>query len=132
MPLTRMALGYARLANPERLPPARAAACRAIAAAMQTHPEMVGGLAWKDITGNRIVAKAGASGCYCIGFLARQAGFAMKVDDGSSAALLPALFEWLRRVGYLTSEEHERFLERDPLTIRNRAGERCGEIVLVF
>ena len=132
MPLKHMAMGYARLANPDGLPPARAAACRAIAAAMQAHPEMVGGLAWKDITGNRIVAKGGAAGCYCIGFLAREAGFAMKIDDGSSEPVLPAVFEWLARLGYVASEEHERFLEQDPLTIRSRAGELCGEIRLLL
>ena len=132
MPLRHMAIGYARLANPDGLPPARAAACRAIAAAMQAHPEMVGGLAWKDITGDRIVAKAGASGCYCIGFLRREAGFAMKIDDGSAAATLPALFELLERCGYVAADEHQRVLEQHPLTITNRAGEPCGTLELVF
>ena len=132
MPIKHMATGFARLANPDWLPPARAAACRAIAAAMQAHPEMVGGLAWKDITGDRIVAKAGASGCYCVGLLAREAGFAMKIDDGSSTAALPALFEFLARRGYVTPTEHEHFLTLHPLTIANRAGEPCGEVKLLF
>jgi L-asparaginase II len=132
MPLENMALAFARLANPEELPPARAAACRAIVAAMQAHPELVGGLAWKDITGDRIVGKSGAAGCYCAGFVGRGAGCAMKIDDGSGAASLPALFRLLERNGYVSEAEGEGFLAENPLTIRNRAGETCGALELVF
>ena len=132
MPLLNMAVAYAHLANPAALPDRRASACRTIVAAMQAHPEMVGGLAWREITADRIVGKSGASGCYCIGFVGRDAGFAMKIDDGSGTASAPALFELLARRGYVTAAEHESFLRQDPLTIRNRAGEPCGTLDLVF
>ena len=132
MPIKHMAQGYARLANPGGLADHRAAACRQIMSAMQAHPEMVGGFAWKDYTGDRIVAKSGAAGCYCVGMVGRNAGFAMKLDAGSSAAVQPAVFEMLRRHGYVTSDEQQRFLDAHPTEIRNRANEPCGELRMVF
>jgi len=132
MPLRHMAWAYARLANPQGLGEARAAACRAIVAAMQAHPEMVGGLAWKDITGGKVVGKSGASGCYCAGFVGRGAGCAMKVDDGSSEAVLPALFRFLERHGCVDADEAGRFVAQNSPAILNRAGEPCGTLELLF
>ncbi|NOZ20454.1 MAG: asparaginase [Planctomycetes bacterium] len=132
MPLKNMAVGYARLANPSDLPWPRAEACVKITASMLAHPEMVGGPDWSALAGDKIVAKSGASGCYCAGVLGKKAGFAMKIDDGSAAASLPACFEMLKRQGYVTEEEHQRFLEKYPMTVRNRAGELVGELKLVF
>ncbi len=132
MPIQHMALAYALLANPDGLPAERADACRTIVSAMQAHPEMVGGLAWKDYTGAKVVGKAGASGCYCLGAVGRGLGFAMKVDDGGSEGLCPAMFEMLRRCGLITPDEHERLLDTHPLAVLNRAGERVGAIELLF
>jgi len=132
MPLRNMATAYARLANPGDLPWARAEACVEITASMQAHPEMVGGPDWSALTGDKIVAKSGASGCYCAGVLAKNAGFAMKIDDGSAVASLPACFEMLKRHSYVTEEEHRRFLDQHSLEVRNRAGELVGELKLVF
>lgn len=132
MPVRNMALAYARLANPDALPPPRAQACRTITAAMQAHPEMVGGLDWRRLTNGKIMAKAGASGCHCVGILGRGTGLAMKVDDGASAPIYAACFEMFRRQGYITAEEHRAFLAEHPPTVRNRAGEIVGEIQLRF
>ncbi len=132
MPIRNMALAYARLANPDGLPPARAAACRLIAAAVIAHPEMVGGIAWRECTGEKLVGKAGASGCYCVGAIGQGRGFAMKIDDGSSEGLYPAMFEMLRRQGFISADEHERLLATRPLLIKNRAGEPVGQIELLF
>ena len=132
MPIRNMALGYARLANPEGLSPERAAACQKIVAAMQAHPEMVGGLAWKDYTGSKIVGKGGAAGCYCVGMVGKGAGFAMKIADGGSEGLHPAVFEMLKRNGYVTAQEQASLLEARPLAVHNRAGEWVGQVELVF
>ena len=132
MPLRNMAIGYARLANPDGLPPERAHACRTISAAMQAHPEMVGGLDWTLIAPGKFVAKAGAAGCYCVGIVGRNAAFAMKVDDGSALPVHPACVELLTREGYLTAEERQRFLELHPPAVTNRCGEVVGELEIVF
>jgi len=132
MPLRNMATAYARLANPEDLPPRRAQACHTISAAMQAHPEMVGGLDWTPIAPGKFVAKAGAAGCYCIGIVGRGAGFAMKVDDGSALPVHPACVDFLEREGYVTSEEHRRYLELHPQTVKNRRGEVVGQLEVAF
>jgi len=132
IPIKSMALGYARLANPDGLPAQRAAACRQIGAAMIAHPEMVGGVRWKDFTGDKLVAKGGASGCYCMGMVGRNAGFAMKMDDGGSEGMYPAIIELLKRGDYIDADEFERLSEAHPRTIHNRADELVGEIELMF
>jgi L-asparaginase II len=132
MPLRNMAVGYARLANPDGLPPARAQACRTIGAAMQAHPEMVGGLDWTSIAPGKFVAKAGAAGCYCVGIVGRNAAFAMKVSDGSALPVHSVCVELLTREGYLAPEERRRFLELHPQTVTNRCGEVVGELEIVF
>lgn len=132
MPLLNMATGYARLANPDGLTDARAEACRKIVAAMQAHPEMVGGLDLRPFTNHKIVAKSGASGCYCLGLLQRGAGFAMKVADGSSTPVHAACFEFLRRNGYVTPEEHEALLAQCSPIVRNRRNDVVGRLESVF
>jgi len=132
MPIANMATGYARLANPDGLEWNRAEACIKIAAAMQAHPEMVGGMDWSPIASDKIVAKSGASGCYCAGLLGAHAGFAMKIDDGSSAPVHAACVEMLRRHGHLTDAQRDRFLEERPTIVKNREGTVVGDLKLVF
>ena len=52
MPLSAMALGMARLANPDGLSPARAAACRRVFAAMAGHGRLVAGRGRFDTLAN--------------------------------------------------------------------------------
>jgi len=132
MPIQNMATAYARLANPDGLPKERAEACRKIVAAMQAHPEMVGGLDLQPLTGQALVAKSGAAGCYCVGILDQGAGFAMKIADGSSTAIHLACFEMLKRHGYITEEEQRRYLEQRPPSVENRCGDVVGEVELAF
>src|SRR5262249_26045906 len=58
--------------------------------AMMAHPQMVGrpcALIMSSAPG-RILAKAGAEGMYVCGFPGRDAGLALKVEDGNSRAWL--------------------------------------------
>ncbi len=132
MPLANMALSYCRLSNGDLSSPASAKAISRIARAMQNHPELIGGLDLREICDGKIVAKAGASGCYCAGFCGRNIGFAMKVADGSSEAILPVFSEVARRLDLITEEDFERFTKASPPAVKNRRGEIVGEVRIVF
>jgi len=72
MPLRNAALAFARMADPRGLPPGLAEACRRVVAAMQAHPEMVGGTGRFDTDlmrqmAPRLFCKGGAEGYYAWG-----------------------------------------------------------------
>lgn len=97
LPLAAVAAAMARLAVPASLMPRRAAAARALVAAMAAHPDLVAGSGRpctrliRAASGGAVV-KLGAEGVY-VGLLPDQGlGFALKVDDGAgrAAAVLAA------------------------------------------
>ena len=132
MPLRNMALGYARLSNPDHLSTARAQAARRTAHAMQNHPQMTGGIDFRTICDGKVVAKSGASGCFCAGFPGQGLGFAMKVADGSSVPVLPVFFEVARRLGLIEEDEFARFARIHPSVAKNRRGEIVGDVRIAF
>jgi L-asparaginase II len=121
-PLKNVALSYARLSDPreiESISSARATACRTIASAMMSNPDMVAGPERFDthlmMVGNgRIVSKAGAEGYQGIGLMpgafspdAPGIGIALKIADGDSRGTIrPAVvMEVLRQLGVLTPND---------------------------
>ncbi|WML48718.1 asparaginase [Neobacillus sp. PS3-34] len=88
LPLTHVALGFARLAKPNGVVEANhAAALERIRNAMVQYPEMVGGTDRFDtdlmrVFTGRVVAKAGAEAVQCIGLVEEGIGIALKVEDG--------------------------------------------------
>ncbi len=132
MPLRNMALGYARLANFEWLPKAGARAARQIVQAVQNHPELVGGLDFRGICGKKVVAKSGASGCYCAGFRQKGLGLALKIADGAPEPILPLFFEVARHLKLIGADEFARFAATHPPVVENRCGEVVGELQVVF
>jgi L-asparaginase II len=115
-PLERMALAFARL---ERLDGGDR-----VAAAMRAHPGLIRGPGGVDTALMRAregwIAKGGAEGLMCAAG-PQGLGVALKVEDGSSRAMGPALAAFLARVGYPVEK-----LEREPVT--NSRGEVVGEI----
>jgi L-asparaginase II len=104
MPLSAMALGMARLANPGDLEPARATACRRVTAAMAAHGRLVAGRGRFDTLaieagGGAFVVKTGAEGVY----VAAMDGFgvALKIDDGAKRASETAMAAILKHLGVL-------------------------------
>lgn len=132
MPLRNMALGYARLSDFDQASSTRARATQRIVQAMRNHPELVGGLDFRAICDGKIVAKSGASGCYCAVFCRKGLGFAMKVADGSSVAVLPVFFEVARRLELIEEDEFARFIEAHPPVVKNRRGQVVGEVRIAF
>lgn len=112
MPLYNMALGFARLANPEKLAPEYKKAAERIFTAMNNSPEMVAGTngfcsELMRITKGKLVAKLGAEGVYCIGVKGMGIGIALKIEDGGTRALSPAAMQALEDLNILTEEEKE-------------------------
>lgn len=117
LPLDRMALMFSRL---EQLDGGAE-----VAAAMQAHPELIRGprgadtLLMREVEG--FTAKGGAEGLMCAAGPGGL-GLALKVEDGSTRAIRPALTELLRRLGVESGE-----LGIVPL--ENSRGELVGEVV---
>jgi L-asparaginase II len=112
MPLQGMATAYARLGT-------RAAAGEegpaALIAALRRHPVMIAGTGELDtvlleVTGGRVVSKAGAEGATAALNLATGQGLAVKVVDGAQRARGPALVAALQALGWLDDHELEAVL----------------------
>ncbi len=98
--------------------------------AMMEHPQMVG-RPCSTIMGaapGRILAKAGAEGVYVCGFPGRDAGLALKVEDGASRAWLPVLHAVIGKLGWLEPSGLSALARAASTAIRNHAGLRVGEI----
>ncbi len=142
VPLANAALAFARLADPSRLPPARAAALRTIFAAMTSNPEMVRGPGEFDteimrLCAGQVVSKSGAEAFVGLGVApgARGAGspalgVAAKVGDGSSRADMLVGTEVLRQLGVLGQAQLARLtaLGLGPVRVlKNFRGLEVGE-----
>jgi L-asparaginase II len=105
MPLSRLALAYAKLASLE--PDADyGRAPQTLAAAMIAHPEMVSGERRSDLALAHAgrgdwVAKIGAEGVQAIGVRSHGLGIAIKVADGQKRGLYPAIVRVLEQLGLL-------------------------------
>jgi L-asparaginase II len=112
-----MALAFVRLS--ERQGGAR------VAAAMRAHPDLIRGPDAADSMLMRALpgwtAKGGAEGLMCA---AGQdgVGIALKVEDGNTRALKPALAALLAGLGHDLDGFHR-------VPVRNSRGEECGELV---
>jgi L-asparaginase II len=106
-PLVALARAFYRLANPEDLPAERAAACRALFAAVNREPFFLAGpgrLCTRLIESarGRLYPKNGAEGVYAVGIAGAGGagyGFAVKVEDGSERGYVPVVVDALHRLG---------------------------------
>ena len=129
MPLRAMALGMARLANPDGLAPDRAAACRRVFGAMAAHGRMVAGRGRFDTRAieagsGAFVVKTGAEGVYVAAM--EGLGVALKIDDGAKRASETAMAAILGHLGVLDG-----IRTLDPYldgTVLSRPGDRVGAV----
>lgn len=112
LPLRALATAYARIGH-------RAAAGDALAAplveAARRHPVMISGSGRLDtrlleVTGGRLLSKAGAEGASAAVNLDSNLGVAVKVLDGAQRARGPALLAALTALGWLDERELEELL----------------------
>ncbi len=137
-PLYNMALGYARLANPDDREPKVKDACNRIFQAMNNSPEMVAGTngfcsELIKHTHGKLVGKLGAEGVYCIGIKGLNIGLAIKIEDGNySRALNPAVMRCLEDLNILTEEEIEALNQFREPEYTNGVGMTVGKVSPVF
>ncbi|HEV3028687.1 MAG TPA: asparaginase [Planctomycetota bacterium] len=98
--------------------------------AMMGHPQMVGRPCSTIMASapGRILAKAGAEGVYVCGFPGRDAGLALKVEDGGTRAWLPVLHAVLGKLGWLGKSDLSGIGKAASSILKNHAGRTVGEI----
>ncbi|OGB27720.1 MAG: asparagine amidohydrolase [Burkholderiales bacterium RIFCSPLOWO2_02_FULL_57_36] len=132
MPLSRLALAYARLAHGDS-DGLYGNALKDLYQAMTRHPEMVSGtgrsdLAFMQAAPNDWVAKVGAEGVQVIGIRSAGLGIAIKVADGNSRALYTAAISVLRQLELIESPEMSPLAQWVRPQLTNFAGLRTGEV----
>jgi L-asparaginase II len=117
LPLERMALAFARLAERD--------GGERVSAAMRARPGLIRGDDAADTMLMRALpgwtAKGGAEGLMCAA-APDGLGVALKVEDGNTRALKPALAAFLRELGHDLDGFHR-------VPVLNSRGEECGELV---
>jgi L-asparaginase II len=132
LPLSRLALAYARLAQGDR--DARyGSALGDLYRAMTAHPELVSGTARNDLALMQAapgdwVAKIGADGVQVIGVRSAGLGIAIKVADGNARALPPATVSVLQQLGLLQSLEGSPLKSWARSQLKNFMGLHTGEV----
>jgi len=132
MPLVGLATAFARVANPGGLPRARREACERMVACVAAHPEMIAGKHQRICTDiarasrGRIFPKIGGDAVYGLGVCGADRGLAIKIDDGGSRGLHPAVIALLERFGFLAGPESASLAGWKQATIRNWAGLEVG------
>lgn len=130
LPLRHMALAYARLAAAARQGERGPAA---VVAAMAAHPEMVGGegrlcTELARAARGRLFPKVGAEGVYCVGLPGAELGIAVKVEDGATRALGPAVVCLLRELDLISEDDFGMLHAFAFPRLENTRGEPVGEL----
>jgi L-asparaginase II len=108
LPLSAMAMLFARLGRVDRLGGLGPAAARAVRA-MRAHPFLVAGTRRTDTALMEVVpglvAKGGAEALHCAALLEEGIGVAVKVADGGDRATGPALVRTLALLGAVSRSQ---------------------------
>jgi L-asparaginase II len=140
-----MALMYARLVAPHGgFDAGTRAACALLTAAMNAHPELVGGTHERFDTEvmraghGGLVSKIGAEGVYTAGVLPcerwpKGLGLAFKIEDGEDRRARSTIaIEALRQLGVLEEDAYKRLSPYASFPVQNHRGEKVGEIRAFF
>ncbi len=133
IPLEKLALGMARLADPDALPPARRAAIERIRGAVAAEPFMVAGTGRfctevMEHLGARAFVKTGAEGVFCAALPEQGVGVALKTADGAGRAAEAVTAHLLESFGLLDERSRKALASRLHPPILNRAGRLVGAI----
>ncbi len=136
LPLSGLATGVARIANPQLLAAERRDAADRFTAAAAAHPELVAGTHNRictdliRVTDGRLFAKIGAEAVYVVGVRGADMGLAIKIDDGNQRGLHRLLIEILHQHDLIDDAELAQ-LEAwaDPIR-RNWDGLEIGRVEL--
>jgi L-asparaginase II len=136
MPLSRLALSFARLAGGKQ-DTEFGEAFEALANAMLAHPEMVSGTGRNDLAFTKAgrgdwLTKIGADGVQVIASKSRRQAIAIKVISGHMPALYTAAVEALEQLGWLDDEQRELLKPWGHQQLLSARGIQVGEIRTVF
>jgi L-asparaginase II len=128
--LHQMAYGYARLAQAARRGDRDATY---IVGAMTSYPEMVAGEGrictdLMEQTAGRLFAKAGAEGLYCVGVPGAELGVVLKIEDGASRAVAPAILAVLRQLDLISEDDLGALWSHAYPDLHNTCGDVVGQI----
>ena len=132
-----MALAWARLVDPSGMASPRQEAAAQVRNAMMKYPYLVAGegrnctILMEALPG-RLVAKSGADAVYCVGLPEKGWGIALKIADGGSRAVGPAIVSVLQQLGVFTPEELAPLERIARVTLTNHRKEQVGELRPVF
>lgn len=137
IPLRKMAFAYANLCSDSFMNGKYNRYQEYVLKAMAAHPEMIGGKERFDTEvlthyGDRLICKFGDEGVYCVGLVGKGTGIALKIEDGHTRAVGPAILETLRQIGVVGEAELEPLKDFWKPTVKNHRGEKVGEIKPVF
>jgi L-asparaginase II len=132
MPLSRLALSYARLAQGAD-EPVYGSALGDLFDAMTGHPKLVSGTGRNDLAFMRSapgdwVAKIGADGVQVIGVRSARLGIAIKIADGNMRALYTAAVAVLRQLGLVDSRGAALLAPWERPQLKNFMGLPTGEV----
>ncbi|MBB6253552.1 asparaginase [Nitrospirillum iridis] len=133
LPLGALALGMARLADPDGLPDRRAEAVMRLRRAWAAHPELVGGTGNFDTevmraANSAVLLKSGAEGVCCAVLPEHGLGIALKIEDGAPRAAGPAMAAVLKRLGVLPDTVWDGVAHLAVAPVTSRRGDTVGEI----
>ncbi len=137
MPLTNMAIGFARLANSSYAPVEYRSGAEHIFSAMTTSPEMVSGTGGfctelMRLTEGKLIGKVGAEGVYCVGVKDKNIGIAIKIENGNMAMLPPVVIRVLEQLRLLDTDDLSRLERYRHIPNRNDVKSIVGDIYPVF
>ncbi|MBL8695645.1 MAG: asparaginase [Planctomycetes bacterium] len=138
MPLRNLAIGFARLANPELAPARYAPHLARLRDAMCEYPQFHSGIgrlchALIRASGGKVIPKNGAEGVYAFGVRGRRSGFAMKVEDGASRGHDLAVVSMARALGAIgAGPQAAELAPFEECTLRNAAGAEIGKQQLLI
>lgn len=132
-----MALAWARLVDPVGMSAERAAAAQRVRNAMMHYPYLVAGggrtcTKLMEALPERLVAKSGADAVYCFALPEQKIGVALKIADGGSRAVAPAVVSVLRQLGYFSDAELEPLADLETTILRNHRKDIVGDIKAIF
>jgi L-asparaginase II len=136
MPLSRLALGYARLASRNTDTPFGDSYVT-LADAMTAHPQMVSGTGRNDLAFMQAgrgdwVTKVGADGVQVVASRERGEAFALKISDGDKPALYAATVEVLDQLGWLDDAQRRALAPWRAASLLNLRGLEVGRREPVF
>ena len=131
IPLSALALGFARFGTGQGFPPARKNAARRIRAAVAKHPFFVAGTGRFDtdvmsLLGARAFTKTGAEGVFCAALPEQGLGLAVKADDGAGRAAEVMIASLIAKFLPMSEAERAKFAAFEAPRLTNWRGIEVG------